>query len=102
MVNIGGYLHPLYNDLVNSKGLVHQEQGTNVQSVIGNDQINAVNYLNGQEFEINEEMLMFLLKGKEMIVLYSVSIISLVLTKVLIMRHRSIILFTECTEISLT
>lgn len=58
----GGYLHYLYNELVNSKGLVHQEQGTNVQSVIGNDQINAVNYLNAQEFVINEEMLMFLLK----------------------------------------
>lgn len=58
----GGYLHSLYNELVNSKGLVHQEVGSSLKSKIGVDQINAVNYLNGQQFEINEDMLDFLVK----------------------------------------
>jgi hypothetical protein len=57
----GGYIHELYNELVNSKGLVHQELGSQFRSVIGEDQINAVNYLNAQKFEINGEMLDFLL-----------------------------------------
>jgi hypothetical protein len=60
-VSSGGYLHELYNELVNSKGLVHQELGSSFRSTIGEDQINAVNYLNAQQFEINEDMLDYLL-----------------------------------------
>lgn len=47
--------------MVNSKGLVHQEHGSKKPSRIGVDQINAVNFLNSQEFIINEDMLDFLL-----------------------------------------
>jgi DNA-directed RNA polymerase len=61
----GGYIHELYNELVNSKGLVHHEVSTQIRSVIGEDQINAVNYLNAQKFEINEDMLDFLLEDWE-------------------------------------
>lgn len=48
--------------MVNSKGLVHQELGSRYRSSIGEDQINAVNYLNAQQFEINEDMLEHLLE----------------------------------------
>lgn len=58
----GGYLFNLYNELVNSKGLVHQELGSRYHSTIGEDQINAVNFLNAQKFEINEDMLEHLLE----------------------------------------
>lgn len=46
---------------MNSKGLVHKEHGSKMHSMIGVDQINAVNYLNSQEFIINEDMLDYLL-----------------------------------------
>lgn len=57
----GGYLHPVYNQLVNSKGLVHHEVGNSMHSEICINQINAVNFLNAQEFLINEDMLDYLL-----------------------------------------
>lgn len=47
--------------MVNSKGLVHPEIGSRIRSQISEDQINAVNFLNYQEFMINDEMLEYLL-----------------------------------------
>ena len=58
----GGYLHKFYNELVNSEGLVHQPHDARYQSVVSEDQIKAVNYLNCQKFEIHGDMLDYLLK----------------------------------------
>lgn len=58
----GGYLHKFYNELVNSEGLVHQPVDERYRSVVSEDQVNAVNYLNKQKFEIHEDMLDYLLE----------------------------------------
>lgn len=47
--------------MVNRKGLVHPEVGGNKRSEICIDQVNAVNFLNSQEFIVNNEMLDYLL-----------------------------------------
>lgn len=46
---------------MNRKGLVHHDVGSKKRSEIGMDQINAANFLNAQEFIVNEEMLDYLL-----------------------------------------
>jgi len=57
----GGYLYKFYNEMANRDGLIHQDPSNSHPSEICIDQVNAVNFLNNQKFEINEEMLDYLL-----------------------------------------
>ena len=47
--------------MANRDGLIHQDPSNSHPSEICIDQVNAVNFLNNQKFEINEEMLDYLL-----------------------------------------
>lgn len=58
----GGYLHSIYNDLVNSKGLVHQCVNNKYPSEVSKIQIESINYLSSQPFEINRDQLDFLME----------------------------------------
>nr|QWO71443.1 RNA polymerase [Termitomyces sp. T8] len=62
---IGGYYLDEYNELNKNNKLIRENNFNKFESLISEDQINTINFLNSKAFEINKETLDFIIKEWE-------------------------------------